>query len=296
MLKSSLAVVEVTRSLSDVIKSNFVLFSDQKKMIKTIDSNNPKVLQSSVKAVDTGYQFESLESEQDQVVSDDPDLSVTTGQIPKDKHQSDDYESDILSGERFNDRFEDGYQVGYNQGFETGFQEAAEKGYEEGYQNGTLTAQNEFQDKFNALESELQVKYDRMQSDLRSELEAERNSLEPQMLSLIERLVHKIIGVESLNQNTILFLIKAGLSEIELHGDLIIKVSHEDIDYVIENKAFLSENLSEKINIEILKDLQLEKNECVIETDMGTIDCSLGTQMEALMKELRLIRDSLMNP
>ncbi len=83
------------------------------------------------------------------------------------------------------------------------------------------------------------------------------------------------------------------MNELDLHGDLVIKVSALDIDEVLEHKEKLTEGLSEKIDVEILLDQQLEKNECVIETNMGSIDCSLGTQMESLLQELRLIRDSL---
>lgn len=272
-----------------------MLFSDQKKMIKTIDPNNPKVLQSSVQAVNNSFSFDPLGSEVDKDHLGDDGNSGDSETYHSESNSSEPIEKDILGHDRFNDRYEDGYQVGYNQGFETGFQEAAEKGYEEGYQNGLEIAKDESRKKFNELESELHAKYDSLQTDLLEKIEQEKRSLEPHMLSIIEHLVQKIIGVEAQNQSTILFLIKSGLSEIELHGDLIIKVSHEDMDYVIENKALLSENLSEKINIEILKDLQLQKNECVIETDMGTIDCSLGIQLEALMKELRLIRESLLN-
>jgi flagellar assembly protein FliH len=118
--------------------------------------------------------------------------------------------------------------------------------------------------------------------------------LEPKMLSIIEDLVVKIIGVQKTSKDTVIHLIKCGLDEIELHGDLIIKVSSKDLDYVIERKHELTEELSEKIKVEILKDQQLEENECVIETEMGTIDCSLGTQLEGLLKELRLIKNSLL--
>jgi flagellar biosynthesis/type III secretory pathway protein FliH len=117
--------------------------------------------------------------------------------------------------------------------------------------------------------------------------------LEPKMLKVIENLVIKLVGVQEISKGTIMHLIKCGIDELELHGDLIIKVSPLDLDYVISRRNEFSENLSEKIRIEILKDIQLNQNECVIETEMGTIDCSLGTQLQGLTKELRLIRDSL---
>ena len=41
----------MTKSLSDIIKSNFISFSDQKRTIKTIDNKHPKIIQSSVQSV-----------------------------------------------------------------------------------------------------------------------------------------------------------------------------------------------------------------------------------------------------
>ena len=132
-----------------------------------------------------------------------------------------------------------------------------------------------------------------MRDELKEQYEEEKKRLEPQMLYIIESLVTKLIGIQSVSKGTIMYLIKSGMDELDLHGDLVIKVSTFDIDEVLENKTQLTEGLSEKIDVEVLVDQQLEKNECIIETNMGSIDCSLGTQMESLIQELRLIRDSL---
>lgn len=277
--------------MSDIIKSNFVLFSDQKKMIKNIDPNHPKVLQSSVQAVDQNATMHGYDS----VHNGDDNEGLDEDSALTDLTQTSASDRDILSNDRFNERFEDGYQVGYTQGYDAGFQDAAEKGYEDGYNQGIEAAQKELNDKIAEIEAELNSEFEQKETALRQDLEEAKRMLEPQMLTVIEGLVGKIIGIESLNKSTILFLIQSGLRELELHGDLIIKVSPEDVDHVIEHKSELIENLSEKIQVEILKDLQLSKNECVIETDMGTIDCSLGVQLEGLMKELRLIRESLIN-
>lgn len=42
-------------------------------------------------------------------------------------------------------------------------------------------------------------------------------------------------------------------------------------------------------DVELLEDATLGKNECMIETGNGVFDCSLGTQLEALNEELRLL-------
>ena len=41
--------------------------------------------------------------------------------------------------------------------------------------------------------------------------------------------------------------------------------------------------------MEIIEDMTLKKNECMVETDGGIYDCSLDGQLEALRKELLLL-------
>jgi len=291
----------VTRLLSDIIKSNFVSFSDQKRTIKNIDHNHPKILQSSVRAV------EASNTEDDTFETNHHEGSAPgngrfeethfndvsySNRNPEQEHEE---SFDGLTNERFSDRLDDRYQGGYQQGYDLGFQEGNEQGYAQGYALGQTAAQEELEQSIKAIEFQKQQELDEKIQSLEDDLELERRSLEPKMISIIERLVKKLIGEHELNQSTIMYLIKNGLDELELHGDLIIKVSAFDLDYVLENKHLLTEDLSEKIQVEILKDLQLNQNECIIETDMGTIDCSLGVQLQGLMKELRLIRESLLN-
>ena len=42
-------------------------------------------------------------------------------------------------------------------------------------------------------------------------------------------------------------------------------------------------------NVEVVEDLTLAKNECLIETDSGIYDCGLGTQLEEVKKKLMLL-------
>ena len=42
-------------------------------------------------------------------------------------------------------------------------------------------------------------------------------------------------------------------------------------------------------SVEIIEDVTLTRNECMIETGNGVFDCSLGTQLELLRDELLLL-------
>ena len=255
------AVVEVTKSLSRIVKSNFVSFTEQKKEIKIIANNDPKVLKSSIKAV------EHIED-------------LHTDEMP-DLHEDLDALKEKITEEA------------YDKGLELGQQKGYEEGYKKGYEEGKATGQDEGRRLLETERDALYQEIEHLRAENNEQFEAQKNALEPKMLYIIEALVTKLIGIQSVSQDTIMYLIKSGMNELDLHGDLVIKVSSFDVDEVLEHKQRIVEGLSEKIDVEILVDQQLEKNECIIETNMGSIDCSLGTQMEALLQELRLIRESL---
>ena len=41
--------------------------------------------------------------------------------------------------------------------------------------------------------------------------------------------------------------------------------------------------------MEIIEDVSLHKNECLIETEGGIFDCGLGTQLSELTRKLKLL-------
>lgn len=185
--------------------------------------------------------------------------------------------------------YNEGLVLGQQEGYDSGYK----KGYDEGYVQGKEQGQQECLDKLEEERGRLQEESEQLRETMSQELDARTRQLEPKMLHIIDALVRKLIGSQSVSQGTILHLIRSGMNELDVHGDLVIKVSAQDIDEVLEQKERITQGLSEKIDVEILLDQQLDTNECVIETNMGSIDCSLGTQMESLLQELRLIRDSL---
>ena len=48
-------------------------------------------------------------------------------------------------------------------------------------------------------------------------------------------------------------------------------------------------SISKQVTVELIEDATLKENECVIETNSGIFDCSIGVQLEELTKKLRLL-------
>ena len=174
---------------------------------------------------------------------------------------------------------------------------AKAKIYEDAYNTGMAKAKEELERRRAILEQEYADKKDSIEKELRrkyqSKYAGQLRRLEGDMILWLKGMLEKLVGEASRKEETLIHLVRMGLQEISLQGDLIIRVSEEDLNYVLEHKAELTEELSEKLTIEVLKDKALKKNQCIIETVMGNIECSLDVQLKGIVDELRLIYESI---
>ena len=154
---------------------------------------------------------------------------------------------------------------------------------EQGYQEGSNQAQAEWKTK----KEELDVR----QQQFMSEYEAMLAEAEPKMVDILTDIYQKVLGIELKNyRDIILYLIENAMKTAEGSREFLIHVSKEDYPYVSMQKKQITANVS-GVNsyVEIVEDLTLAKNECMIETDGGIFDCGLGTQLEELADKIKLL-------
>ncbi|MDR2938898.1 MAG: hypothetical protein LBV08_01115 [Clostridiales bacterium] len=119
------------------------------------------------------------------------------------------------------------------------------------------------------------------------------HDLEPEILGLIISITEKLLGnALEFNPDIILNLIRQGLNETTLSGDIIIRVSPEKYDLVLKNKEKILYMAEGSCNFEIIRDLGLHGSDCIIETAFGNIDCSLDEQFKLLKESLLLILEN----
>ncbi len=254
--------VEVTKLLSSLIKSSFVSLSEQKKKIEIVRSDCDKIINGSGKSEEDSNESRNMDHH-----AREKNL-VLTQQSILDEARAEAIE--II--QKANDSALEVRNNSIDEGFQQGLQEGKAKGL------------NEVSGLKKQLEEEIKL--------MRSERQLIYEEIEPKVARIITELVENMVGVHSFNHDTILFLIKKGLNEMDLHGDIVLHISDEDYDVVCQNINTLSENLSEKLSFEVLKDNRIVKNQCIIETELGSIDCSLNERMEGLINQLKLIEKS----
>ncbi len=155
-----------------------------------------------------------------------------------------------------------------------------EEGRKSGYQEGLVKANEEFSNQKKALEDreeELEAQYQKMIADL-----------EPGFTELVIELVKKLTGVFA-ERDIVLFLIEQALGKIGRCKGIKIKVSQDDIESVNASMDNFMNIVGNQCQFDVLVDIGLQKNQCVIETENQIVDCSLDVQLDSLIEDLKLL-------
>ena len=162
-------------------------------------------------------------------------------------------------------------------------QGAIEQGHQEGYDAG-------YQEGMAAVES-LKADIEAQREGLEKEYQMLVDELEPEMVDVLTQIYEHVLGIELRDdKGIILHLLKSTLSRIEPGNDLIVHVSSDDYDEVMDEKEALNACVtSPNTTMEIIEDPLLKENECMIESDSGVFDCSLGVELSEISRKLKLL-------
>lgn len=157
--------------------------------------------------------------------------------------------------------------------------EAKEQGYQSGYEEGMAQAQ--------ALKEE----YIQEKEELEREYESILEDLEPQFIEKLTGIYEYIFKVDLSGYDQIVAnLLIDTMQKMNYAKSFIVHVSKEDYPKVSAQKERIQEETGTLAgNLEIITDVTLGQAQCMIETEGGIYDCSLGTELEELTRKLRLL-------
>lgn len=151
-----------------------------------------------------------------------------------------------------------------------------QQGYEEGYQKGIEEIQK--------MKKELEAKERELLQDYHKKV----NELEPALVDVVADVFERVFHVQFDDKKSmVLHLAKNAMDKIENSREFIVRVPKENYAFVKERQDELEARVGKAVRVEVIEDMLLKKNQCVIETDSGVFDCSLDIQMECLLKDLR---------
>lgn len=148
-----------------------------------------------------------------------------------------------------------------------------EKSKEEGFETGKQEGLE------NALEMLHRVK------ELRAQLFSDN---EREIVKLVFEIAKKVIGREfSENDKAILNVIRLALSDA-VGEKIMVKLNPKDLETVKKNEKELMKALDNSVVLSFREDDEVKPGGCVVDTDIGTIDAQLETQLNAIKKALGL--------
>lgn len=158
-------------------------------------------------------------------------------------------------------------------------EEGTRQGYDEGYARG-LSEVDGMKQELAEKKRQLEAEFDELLEDL-----------EPRFIETITDVYSHIFGVDLMdNRDILVHLIDSTLRKVESSRTFIVHVSAEDYPHVnMQKQALVEGAVAGRGLIEIIEDIALGKGDCLIETDGGIFDCGVGTQLEELMKKLRVL-------
>lgn len=164
------------------------------------------------------------------------------------------------------------------------FEQAKENGYQEGYRQGSTKAEDEIASAKARCEEELA----QQRADLQNDYNREMRELEPKLLDVILTVVEKVFHIQFDDKKDILLhLVSNTIEDIEGCRSFRLRVGEEQKIFLEHHKDDILDRIGHDMTLEILSDVSLSGNQCIIETDTGVFDCSLGVQLENLIKDLK---------
>ena len=155
---------------------------------------------------------------------------------------------------------------------------AQKKGYEEGQQQ----SYKEVQDRINELDDS------KKQQD--KEYQKLIAALEPRMSEIMASLIEKITGILVEDRtDVILYLVEKAFSNMDKADSYIIRTGKDDYEFLSSKKEYLINSIGREIQLYFTEDPSLKKNQCLIETDIKVLDCSLDVQLMNLVTDLKLL-------
>ena len=154
----------------------------------------------------------------------------------------------------------------------------------EAYKDGV----SKLQDELLAKTDELDKKCKQREQELWSDYEAKLDVLEADMVDILIAVFNKVFHIQFDNKKPILLqLIKDTLLGIDAGKNFVIRVSEANFKYVESHVADIREKIGNDVMIDVVNDMTMGEEACIIETATGVYNCGIDMVMTNLEKDIR---------
>jgi flagellar assembly protein FliH len=159
---------------------------------------------------------------------------------------------------------------------------ARQDGEKEGYNEGTQRAAMELAGAKADMEGEIQ----RIQNEyMDKQIEMGREIVE----MCIPVFEHVFAAELAGKKDVIYHLLDHCIMKIERTGQMQIKVSEANAEFIKSKKEEIQGKVGAEVGLDIIADPLLNDSQCIIETDGGVFDCSIDTELDNLIREIKAL-------
>ena len=167
-------------------------------------------------------------------------------------------------------------------------QEARKRGHDEGFQTGCATADREMNDMLVTMRGLLEMG------------RAERHKLiadaEPEVvrlaLAIAERVLHQQIA---LDRGVVVEMAKTAIARLIERDTVTVRVNPADLERMRQHRDELIA-IGDIRNLRVVEDQRVDRGGVVVDTDAGTIDARIATQLDEARKVLHIEDDVIVEP
>lgn len=153
-----------------------------------------------------------------------------------------------------------------------------------GCRDGQKRLNQELTERQAQLEDDYQKKLTGLETSYRDKM----INMEKELVDVILEVFNKVFHIQFDNKKHILMsLINDAILDIEGEKRFRIKVAESNVVFLENHKEDIMDRVGHDIELEILADSTMDGNDCTIETDSGVFECSIGVQLENLLKDIR---------
>ena len=105
--------------------------------------------------------------------------------------------------------------------------------------------------------------------------------IEKTLVSVVNQSIRKIIG-DLDDKERIVRIVRNSLNVVRGQQKVTVRVSPADEPAVLEALAAMTSRASGSSFLTVMADARLERNSCILESELGVVDASLQTQLKAL--------------
>lgn len=157
---------------------------------------------------------------------------------------------------------------------------ARQDGQKEGYLEGTQKAAVELANK--------EAWYDEQVALIQEDFARKQMAMEHDVVNICCKVFEKVFGAQLEGKKDILFhLLDNCLMNIEPSHQMQVKVNESNIELLRERKAEIMNRVGSDAIVDFIADPCLTDSQCLIETDGGVFDCSIDTELDNLIRDIK---------